>query len=295
MRLVPAYRRRASALHSARAGISTLFCLAFVPPALITSNPIVLAGIAGGLLLAGWAAGVGREHRRWLWLSLPFGIAVVVVNALVSQRGLTVVFRGGTLPGGHRLDITAESIAWGAVTALRITCVFLATGLHALVVDPDELMRLLRRVSYRSALTGSLATRLVPVLARDAARMGDASRCRPRAPGRLEVTRAALSGALDRAVEVAAALEVRGYATARAPRTAVRAWSRHDARVALAALVVLGATAVCAAGNVAWLDPEPTVRMAAAPGTFVLAAAFVLAGAVPFAGAGARLGVMARA
>ena len=71
---------------------------------------------AGGL-----AAGVAREQRRWLWLSLPFGAAVVVINALVSQRGLTVVFRGGTLPGGHRLDVTAESLAWGAITALRIT------------------------------------------------------------------------------------------------------------------------------------------------------------------------------
>ena len=36
-------------------------------------------------------------------------------------------------------------------------------------VDPDELLKALRRISYRSALTASLATRLVPVLARDAA------------------------------------------------------------------------------------------------------------------------------
>ena len=35
-------------------------------------------------------------------------------------------------------------------------------------VDPDELLKALRRISYRSALTASLATRLVPVLARDA-------------------------------------------------------------------------------------------------------------------------------
>ena len=35
-------------------------------------------------------------------------------------------------------------------------------------VDPDELLRMFRRVSYRSALTATLATRLVPVLARDA-------------------------------------------------------------------------------------------------------------------------------
>ena len=87
----------------------------------------------------------------------------------------------------------------------------LAFGLFSACVDPDELLRAFRRVSYRSALTASLATRLVPVLARDALRMSDAARCRPEPPGRLAVARAALSGALDRAVDVAAALEVRGY------------------------------------------------------------------------------------
>ena len=49
----------------------------------------------------------------------------------------------------------------------------------SVAVDPDALLRLFRRVSYRSALTASLATRLVPVLARDATRMSDAARCRP--------------------------------------------------------------------------------------------------------------------
>src|SRR5690242_21570893 len=50
-------------------------------------------------------------------------------------------------------------------------------------------LRLLRRVSYRSALTAALATRLVPVLARDASRMNEAARCRPHPPGRAAVAR----------------------------------------------------------------------------------------------------------
>jgi energy-coupling factor transporter transmembrane protein EcfT len=291
VRLVPTYERRPSSLHTARASVTTLYCLAFATAAVLISNPIVLAGIACGVLAAGNAAGVGRRHRYWLWVSLPFGVAVVVINALVSQRGLTVVFRGGTLPGGHRLDVTAESLAWGGVSALRLTCLFLAFGLHALVVDPDELLRGLRRVSYRSALTGSLATRLVPVLARDATRMSDASRCRPRPPGRLEVTRAALAGALERAVEVAAALEVRGYAAARPPRRSRRVWSRHDLRVATGTALIAGATAAGLAANVVWLDSEPVVRLATGPATIAVAAVFVVAGALPFAGSSARLGV----
>jgi energy-coupling factor transporter transmembrane protein EcfT len=210
---------------------------------------------------------------------------------LVSQRGLTVVFRGGTLLG-HRFDVTAESLAWGGANALRFSVLVLAFGaLFSAIVDPDELMRLMRRVSYRSALTASLTTRLVPVLARDATRMGDAARCRPRPPGRLEVTRAALTGALERAVEVAAALELRGYASARPPRRSSRPWSRHDLSVAAAALLVAAIAVAGRAAGLAGASFEPTVSLELGPPELALCAAIVVAALLPFAAPRARLGV----
>ena len=125
--------------------------------------------------------------------------------------------RGGEFLG-KRWDITLEALAAGGLNGLRIVALILVFGLFSAVVDPDELLKLFRRFSYRSALTASLATRLVPVLARDAGRMGDAARCRPEPPGRFAVARAAVAGALDRAVDVAAALEVRGYSAAGRPQ-----------------------------------------------------------------------------
>jgi energy-coupling factor transport system permease protein len=289
--LVPTYKRLPSTLHSARAGVASLYCLAFSLAAVLFPHPLVLAAVATAVVCAGVAAGVGRELvTRSLRLALPFAVLVVAINGLVSQRGATVVFRGGTVLG-HRFDVTAESLAWGAVTALQICCIFLAFGLFAAAVDPDELLKLMRRASYRSALTGSLATRLVPVIARDAARMGDAARCRPHPPGRLEVTRAALTGALERSVEVAAALEVRGYAAARPPRRARRPWSRHDRRVLAGAVLVAGAAVVASASGAAWIVHDPTLRMAAGTPELALIAAIVAGGVLPFAGARARLGV----
>jgi energy-coupling factor transport system permease protein len=289
--LVPTYKRLPSTLHSARAGVASLYCIAFTFTAALFPHPLVLAAVAFAVIAAGVFAGVGRELvGRSLRLALPFALLVIAINGLVSQRGATVVFRGGTL-FGHRFDVTAESLAWGAVTALQICCVFLAFGLFAAVVDPDELLKLMRRVSYRSALTGSLATRLVPVIARDAARMGDAARCRPRPPGRLEVTRAALTGALERSVEVAAALEVRGYSTARPGRSARRPWSRHDWRVLLGTLLVVGATVAAGVSGVAWVVHDPAFEIGLGAGELLLIAAIVAAGVLPFAGARARLGV----
>src|SRR3954465_13739663 len=245
--LVPTYRRLPSTLHSARASVASLYCVAFTFTAALFPHPLVLAAVACSVIAAGVAAGVGGELvTRSLRLALPFAVLVVVINGLGSQRGAPVVFRGGTILG-RRFDVTAESLGWGAITALQICCVFLAFGLFAAVVDPDELLKLMRRVSYRSALTGSLATRLVPVIARDATRMGDAARCRPRPPGRLEVARAALTGALERSVEVAAALEVRGYSAARPGRAARRPWSRHDWRVLAGTVLVVGATVAAGA------------------------------------------------
>jgi energy-coupling factor transport system permease protein len=288
--LVPTYSRRPSVLHSARASIAALYCASFGLAALLYEHPLVLLALGAGLVAAGAAVGSGRDLLGTLKLAVPFAIAIIIINALVSSRGLTVVFRGGEVLG-HRIDITAESLAWGAVSALRLTCLFLAFGLFSLVVDPDELLKLMRRVSYRSALTASLATRLVPVLARDATRMGDAARCRPRPPGRLEVTRAALTGALERSVDVAAALEVRGYSVARPPGRERRPWSRHDARVAVAAVLVAGVAVLGAATGAAWLEPDPAFRLAWGAEVGALAMALFAAALVPFAGAGARLGV----
>ena len=289
--LVPTYKRLPSTLHSARAGVASLYCIAFSLAAALFPHPLVLAAVACAVVAAGAAAGVGRELvTRSLKLALPFALLVVVINGLVSQRGATVVFRGGTILG-HRLDVTAESLAWGAVTAMQICCIFLAFGLFTAVVDPDELLKLMRRLSYRSALTGSLATRLVPVIARDATRMGDAARCRPRPPGRLEVTRAALTGALERSVEVAAALEVRGYAAARPPRRARRPWSRHDWRVLAGAALVIAAAIAAGAAGAAWVVHDPTFRMALGAPELALVAAILAAGVVPFLGARSRLGV----
>jgi energy-coupling factor transport system permease protein len=223
-------------------------------------------------------------------IGLPLAIVIAIVNPLVSQNGSTVVLRLGEVLG-HRFDVTLEAILFGLVAGLRVLVLIAAFGLFNAVVDPDELMRAVRRFSYRSALTASLATRLVPVLVRDATRMNDAARCRAKPAARSMVARAALASALDRAVDVAAALELRGYGSAVRPARTRRAWSRHDMRVTAAAmalaLIVIGMRIL----GIGEFEPYPSPTMTTAPSDFALAAALVAAGALPFVGAGARLGV----
>ena len=69
MTLIPAYRSRPSALHTARAGVGAAFCCAFALVGALYRNPLVLAGrarrhLAGGDLRGGRAA---RSAARCGW------------------------------------------------------------------------------------------------------------------------------------------------------------------------------------------------------------------------------------
>jgi energy-coupling factor transport system permease protein len=287
---IPVYRAGTSPLHNARAGATASLCLALVLVCMLYDDPLVLATAIAAVVAAGIAAGVGREIARVALLSLPLVLLIALVNPLVYREGDTLLVRGGELLG-RRIDITLEALVAGGLAGLRVAAIVMAFGLFSACVDPDELLRLFRRVSYRSALTGALATRLVPVLARDALRMGDAARCRPVAPGRLAVARAALSGALDRAVEVAAALEVRGYSVGGRPPRRRRPWSRHDLRVAAATAAVVAVAVAGKLGGVGAVEVYPRIDIAAGPPEALLCVLLLGAVALPFAGRGARLGV----
>ena len=290
MSLIPVYQSRPSALHAARAAAGAALCGALALTGALYLHPLILSASLAAILLAGAVAGVGREIMRSLRFALPFALLIAVINPLVYPEGDTLLFRGGEILG-RQIDITLEATAAGVLNGLRVIVIVTAFGLLSAAVDPDELLRMFRRMSYRSALTATLATRLVPVLARDATRMSDAARCRPHPPGRLAVARAALAGALDRAVDVAAALEVRGYSLGGRTARRERPWSRHDWRVAAAAAVIAVVALVGAALGVGSVEPYPSLQIETGGAEVGLSAVILLAALSPFAGRSARLGV----
>jgi energy-coupling factor transport system permease protein len=278
------YRRRASPLHAARAGVGSLFCVVLAGVALSFEHPLLLGAVLLAVLLAAVGAGVGDVVARSLLWGLPFAAVIAGVNALVVRDGLTVIARFGHLPPLGEVDVTLEATAYGGVLALRALVVIGCFALHSAAVDPDDLLRALRRVSFRSALTAALATRMVPVLARDARRMADAQRCRAGAPAsRLAIARAVATGAMDRALDVAATLEVRGYGGAQRPPRHSRPWSRHDVAFSAAAgaLAAIG----IAAALLGWepFEAYPRTRAPVDGGVLALAAALLACALLPFA------------
>jgi energy-coupling factor transport system permease protein len=101
------------------------------------------------------------------------------------------------------------------------------------------------------------------VLARDARRLAEAQRCLPGPPAsRLLVVRAVATGALDRAVDVAATLEVRGYGGAGRPAAGHRPWSRHDLAFGASALALVAAAVFIHAGGLAGFEAYPRLELA---------------------------------
>jgi energy-coupling factor transport system permease protein len=281
------YRRRASPLQSARAGAGCAYCLALGIAALMASNPIVLGAVAVAVLAAGAAAGVGRPLLRAALWGVPVALVIMLINALVTRDGLTVIVRLGNLPLLGHTDITLEATAYGAILGLRAVALILCGLLYTLAVDPDEVLRLFRRVSFRSALSATLATRMVPILVRDGRRLAEAQRCRSGPPpSRLTLMRAACTGVLDRALDVAAALEVRGYGAARRPPAyggGAGSYSRHDAAFTAAALAVVTVSIAARASAAAAFSAYPELHVAAGAGALLLSAGLVVAALGPFA------------
>jgi energy-coupling factor transport system permease protein len=218
----------------------------------------------------------------------------VAVNAIAAQRGDTILLRLGEVPVLGRIDVSAEALVEGAVLAGRVLVVLMAFAVMSATVDPDRMLRTLRPLARRSALTATLITRLVPLAARDHARVRDAARLRGPAAapvGRAETLRRLVAGSLDRASDVAATLELRGYAHGPPRRAAQPRPGRHSWRFAAAGLAIIGVGCAAILSGVAAFDPYPTVSMEASGATLLAALALPALAALPFAGTASLRGV----
>ena len=278
------YARRASPLHATRPVVGVAWCAALAAFALVADHPLVLAALLAVIVGAGLAAGVGDRIARAARIAVPIGVMWLLIEPLVLRDGLTVIARLGELPPFGQIDVTLEATVAGGIFGLRSVVVILAFGLYAAAVDPDEVLRLFRRRGMRSALTVTVATRMVGVLERDARRMADGQRCRGTGEAsRLQIVRTVAGGALERAIDVSAALELRGYGARRDVTRRSPPWSRHDlaflaSACGLVALLVIGE--VSGASSFTWnprLDGPPVAQPLA------LSVAVLLVALAPFA------------
>jgi energy-coupling factor transport system permease protein len=204
--------------------------------ALLATHTFSVAAICAVLLVAAWRA---PAQRRWPYLvgTLITGLTVFLITPFVEVIGTHVVWTGPTIPVVGTLDVRTEELRNGLFQGLRLTAVGLAFAVYALLLDHD---RLLTAAGWarRSTLAVALATRLVPVLERDARELRLALRGRQVELGPVRLLSPLLAGSLERGLNLAEAMEARGYGRAGATRAPRSPWRLRD-RFALASVPVI--------------------------------------------------------
>jgi energy-coupling factor transport system permease protein len=195
---------------------------------LVLDSPLFLLVVFLSTLPLVKAARVWHEWLTAMKLALYLSAAIILINALVSSHGTHVLYEAPFhLPLVGAPVITLEAIIYGAVMSLRLLSIISAFALLTFTVNPDDMMLAMikMRLPYKSVLVTSLSARFIPTLLDDVARITDVQRSRglelnrgrlpQRIKSRAAIVTALLSNSLDRAVQVAEAMESRAFGSGR--------------------------------------------------------------------------------
>ncbi len=162
-----AYEEKDVLLQNIHPLVLMLLLSALLLPALLFSNPIFLTGVFFITILAILVSRSFAKCEFYLTGGLWMAVLLIIVNALVSHNGQTVIWHGPLVPLLGRLDICLEAVCYGAVIGMRLLIILLVFALYNSMMHPDRIMSLFSRVASKSALILSLSTRMLPAVARD--------------------------------------------------------------------------------------------------------------------------------
>ena len=228
-----------------RSGAALALLASAVAAALLARHSVSVATIAIVLLLVCLRA---PRARRWPYLlgTTFSAFTLFAVTPFVETLGSHPLWTGPIVPVLGQLDVTREELASAAFNAFRLASVGFGFAAYALLLDHDRLLSA-AGVARRSVLAVALATRLLPILERDATGLVESLRGRGVAVEglrrRATLVSPLLAGSLERALNIAEAMEARGYGRPQRTRSPTPEWRTHD-RLALlvgAAIVAAGA------------------------------------------------------
>jgi energy-coupling factor transport system permease protein len=251
-----------------------------------TDQPLLLAAVLAASILLVRAGGM--PPRALLLVAAAPALFLALLNPIAGANGNVIL-----LDGPHwtviDLQITVEEVAYGLAIGARLLAVTLLVAAFLALVDADRLQAAAGRVVPRSALTVAIATRLVPVLGRDARAIAEAARLRgiPLTGGRpREVVRRTapllvplVASSLERGLDQAEAMTARGYGAGPLTHLAERGLAPAERAAA-----AVGAGLVALAVGLVVADPVryayyPRLARVTDPVALALALAVLAAGA----------------
>ena len=245
-----------------------IWAIALAAAASRTLNPLLLLTI---LAVAALVVTSRKTDAPW---STSFRAFVVMGLVVLAVRILFEVFFGPPIPGtvaftlpsvalpdamaGVRLGgpVTYEGLVLAVYSGLQLVVIFACIGAANALANPTRLLKSVPGALYEVGVAVVVAVTLIPTAMSQARRVRDARRLRGRSTKGLRALAAisvtVLEDALERSLELAAAMDSRGYGRMRATTPGVR---RITAALMLCGLVaiVIGSYALLDAQTEAWL------------------------------------------
>jgi energy-coupling factor transport system permease protein len=209
--------------------------------ALLADRLESVAVLAAALLVAALRGPRGRRRAYLVGVLWSAG-ALFLLSPLLQSTGSHVLWSGPIVPVLGSIDVTAEELRIAALQALRLASVGLAFACFALLVDHDRLLAAAGAVR-RFALAVGLAPRLLPTLERDAAGLVEALRGRGvavrGARGYATLLSPLLAGSLERGLNLAEAMEARGFGRPGRTRLPAPPWGALDVMATSTSIILV--------------------------------------------------------
>lgn len=218
------YIRKRSVFHDASPFLKITWLLSILLISVIFEHPLILFIIFLSSFFMAIISKIFIEWSRVMKLVVYFVPFVILFNLLVNANGETVLWQMPfRIPIFGILNITLEELAFSLTMCIRIAAILGAFAVLNLTTDPDDLLSAVTklRLPYRSVVVTSLSTKFVPVLFADLKNIQEAQRSRgvDFSKGKLlerikkygAIFFPLLSKSLDRSVQIAEAMESRGF------------------------------------------------------------------------------------
>ena len=214
MPLLFPYQDKDSRIHRLDARPKIVFVLSLFLLSILISDILYLAILFIIVMLVVAASKVLRSTLGLMKYTVYVALFVFAFSILVPQ-GSNVILNLGLI------RVTSESLLFATSMCFRL---FLAIGAFSILtftVHPDKLLQILSKFGFKSMIGLSIATRMYPTIAADSGSIEDAMKARgvefdegnviKKAKARAPVMMPLLLNSMDRSMEIAEAMEARGF------------------------------------------------------------------------------------
>ena len=224
MKMSLSYQKKENGIHYLNPFVKLSVIFIYIVLGSIYSHPIYLMVLVFNILLISYFADCFQQMVAFFRFFIWMGVFVFLFNFLLNRNGETILF---TIHTGIEIigDIpfTLETAVYAIISILKLMVIIFAFSLGNFIINPDDLLRAMMKLKlpYIFSLLITMSLRFFPLILQDLEQVSDVQKARglqlekgnafTKIKNRVGLILPLLSNSLDRAVQVAEALESKGF------------------------------------------------------------------------------------